>query len=56
MQPLVPRTVERVNPWDLTTPAGPIFTSAAMHRVVTAWLGEIGHPVQAAAIATAPST
>ncbi len=31
-------------PTELTPPAEPIFTSAAMHRVLKGWLRELGHP------------
>ncbi|HEX3088939.1 MAG TPA: hypothetical protein VHQ23_09805, partial [Ilumatobacteraceae bacterium] len=31
-------------PADVTPPSEPIFTSPGMHRVLKAWLAEIGHP------------
>ena len=36
-------------PTDLTSPADPIFTSPAMHRVLKGWLVELGHPGSAGA-------
>jgi hypothetical protein len=33
-------------PATLTTPAEPIFTSPAMHRVLKGWLAEAAHPTQ----------
>lgn len=37
-----------VFPADLTPPPEPIFTAAALHRQLKAWLAELGHPVVSA--------